>query len=233
MWDGLDTLLELQKLDLAIAKLDGQARAIPQAIDALEGRLAKAREGLKTTKARADLLQKDRRAKERELDEVTQNAKKKQTRLFEIKTNEEYSAVLKEIEALTVKSSALETEILEQMESSDVAAKAVAAAEKVFQSADLDLQSERREKEAQLATLQKELATLQTARKGQAGRVEGELLRHYTRLMKSRDVAVVDVADGSCQGCGMALTPQTYNEVKRNDQMFTCSSCSRILYFPG
>ncbi len=51
--------------------------------------------------------------------------------------------------------------------------------------------------------------------------------------MKSRDVAVVPVADGSCQGCGMALTPQTANEVKRNDRMFTCPSCSRILYFPG
>jgi predicted nucleic acid-binding Zn-ribbon protein len=233
MWDGLDKLLELQKLDLAIAKLDGQARAIPPAIDALEGRLAKAREGLETTKARSDLLQKDRRAKERELDEVSQNAKKKQARLFEIKTNEEYSAVLKEIEALKAKSSALETEILEQMESGDVAAKAVAEADKVFQSADLALQSERREKEAQLATLQKELATLHTARKGHAGLVEGELLRHYTRLMKSRDVAVVAVADGSCQGCGMALTPQTHNEVKRNDRMFTCSSCNRILYFPG
>jgi len=233
MWDGLDTLLELQKLDLAIAKLDGQARAIPQAIDALEGRLAKAREGLETTKGRVDLLQKNRRAKERELDEVGQNAKKKQARLFEIKTNEEYSAVLKEIEALKAKSSVLETEILEQMESSDVAAKAVAEAEKVFQSADLALQSERRDKEAQLATLQKELAILQAARKGKAGRVDGELLRHYTRLMKSRDVAMVAVADGSCQGCGMALTPQTYNEVKRNDRMFTCSSCNRILYFPG
>ena len=233
MWDGLDKLLELQKLDLAIAKLDGQARAIPQAIGALEGRLAKAREELEKTKAQADLLQKDRRAKERELDEVSQNAKKKQARLFEIKTNEEYSAVLKEIEALKAKSSALETEILEQMESSDVAAKAVAEADKAFQSADLALQSERREKEALLATLQQELATLHTARKGQAGWVEGELLRHYSRLMKSRDVAVVAVADGSCQGCGMALTPQTYNEVKRNDRMFTCSSCSRILYFPG
>lgn len=233
MWDGLDKLLELQKLDLAIAKLDGQAQAIPRAIDALEGRLAKAREGLETTSARADLLQKERRAKERELDEVAQNAKKKQARLFEIKTNEEYTAVLKEIEALKVKSSTLETEILEQMESGDVAGKAVAGAEKVFRAAEFDLQAERREKEAQLATLQKELATLRAARAGQAGRLDGELLRHYTRLMKSRDVAVVPVADGSCQGCGMALTPQTANEVKRNDRMFTCPSCSRILYFPG
>ena len=233
MWDGLDKLLELQKLDLTIARLDAQAQAIPRAIDALEGRLAKAREALGAAKAKAELLNKDRRGKERELDEATQNTKKKQARLFEIKTNEEYSAVLKEIEALKTKSSSLETAILEQMEQGDAAAKLVAEAERAFGSAQAELQKERQEKETQLAALQKELASLRGARKGQASRVDGELLRQYTRLMKTRDVAVVMVTDGSCQGCGMTLTPQMYTEVKRNDRMFVCSSCNRILHFPG
>jgi hypothetical protein len=233
MWDGLDKLIELQKLDLAIAKLDAEARAIPKAIEALEGRLGKAREAFDMAKGRSDHLQKDRRAKERELEESAQNAKKKQARLFEIKTNEEYSAVLKEIEALKAKSSQLETEVLEQMEAADVTAKTVAEAERVFKVAQLDLQAERQEKETRLAALQKELAGLEATRRGQASRLDGDLLRMYTRLMKSRDVAVVAVADGSCQGCGMTLTPQTYNEVKRNDRMFTCPSCNRILYFPG
>src|SRR4030067_1245010 len=115
MWDGLDKLIDLQKLDVAIAKLDAEVRAIPKAIDALEGRLAKAREALDKARAQADHLHKDRRVKGRELDEITQGAKKKQARLFEIKTNEEYSAVLKEIEALKVKSSKLETEVLGRM----------------------------------------------------------------------------------------------------------------------
>ena len=167
------------------------------------------------------------------MEEAAQNAKKKQARLFEIKTNEEYSAVLKEIEALKVKSSQLETEVLEQMEAADVTTKTVAEAERVFKTAQFDVQTERREKEARLATLQKELADLEATRSGQASRLDGDLLRMYSRLMKSRDVAVVAVADGSCQGCGMTLTPQTYNEVKRNDRMFTCPSCNRILYFPG
>lgn len=233
MWDGLDKLIELQKLDVAIAKLDAEARAIPEAIEALEGRLSKAREAFDNAKERSDQLQKDRRAKERELEEAAQNAKKKQGRLFEIKTNEEYSAVLKEIEALKVKSSQLETEVLEHMEAADATAKTVAEAERVFKAAQLDVQAERREKEARLATLQKELAALEGTRKGQASRLDGELLRTYIRLMKNRDLAVVAVAEGSCQGCGMTLTPQTYNEVKRNDRMFTCPSCNRILYFAG
>ena len=70
-------------------------------------------------------------------------------------------------------------------------------------------------------------------RKGQASRVESSLLQQYTRLVKGRGVAVVAVKDGSCSGCGISLTPQSFAEVRRNDRMFTCASCSRILYYVG
>jgi predicted nucleic acid-binding Zn-ribbon protein len=233
MWNGLDKLLELQKLDLAIVRLDAEARAIPEQIQALEARLTGARAALDQAKAEADQIQKDRRAKERELDEETLNIKKKQARLFEIKTNEEYSAVLKEIEALKEKSSKLETEILELLERADGAARTVADAEKEFKAAEAARQKERVEKEAQLAKLQQDLASFREARKGQASRLDSALLQQYTRLQKTRGVAVVAVKDGSCTGCGIALTPQTYNEVRRNDRMFTCSSCNRIIYFNG
>ena len=233
MWVGLDKLLELQKLDLAIARLDAEVRAIPQAIEMIEARVKKAREEFEGAKEKTDHLQKERRAKERELEEAVQQTKKKQARLYEIKTNEEYSAVLKEIDTLKAKSSKLETEILEQMEQGDVTAKIVTEADRVFKAEQTACQREQQEKEAQLAALQKELAHLQVARKAQASRLDGELLRLYSRLIRNRDVAVVAVLDGSCQGCGMALTPQAYAEIRRNDRMFVCPSCNRILYFPG
>ncbi|MBI4840875.1 MAG: hypothetical protein HY803_07350 [candidate division NC10 bacterium] len=233
MWNGLDKLLELQRLDQAIARLEAEGRAIPQEIQALEARLTEAGAGLDQAKAKADQIQKERRAKERELDEATINSKKKQARLFEIKTNEEYSAVLKEIESLKEKSSKLEEEILNLLEKGDVAARTVTDAEKGFKAAESLHQNERTEKEGQLARLRQELANLQEARKGQASRLDTDLLRQYTRLRKSRGVAVVAVKDGSCGGCGISLTPQTYTEVRRNDRMFTCSSCNRILYFAG
>lgn len=231
MWNELDKLLDLQKLDSAIARLEAEARAIPQAIQGLEARLTDARAGLEGAKSKADHIQKDRRAKERELEEMTQSTKKKQARLFEIKTNEEYSAVLKEIESLKEKSSKLEEEILEFMEQAEVAAKVLAEAEKVFKAAEAVRQRERAEKEAQLATNQQELARLRESRKGLASRLDGELLRQYDRLRKSRGMAVVIVKEGSCTGCGITLTPQAYAEVRRNDQMYTCPSCNRILYY--
>ena len=70
MWNGLDKLIELQKLDVAIAKLEAEAQAIPQAIQALETKLVRARAALDAAKAAADKLQKERRGKELELEEA-------------------------------------------------------------------------------------------------------------------------------------------------------------------
>ncbi len=233
MWNGLDKLLELQRLDAQIARLEGEARAIPVAIQALETALNTAKAGAEAARAEADQVQKARRAKERELDETALGTRKKQGRLYEIKTNEEYAAVLKEIEALKQTSSRLETEILELLETGDTVARTVAEAEQRLQAATAVRDKERVAKEAQLAALQRELAELQEVRKGVASRLDRDLLQHYTRLLKSRGVAVVAVAEGSCTGCGIALTPQAAVEIRRNDRLFTCPSCNRILYYPG
>jgi predicted nucleic acid-binding Zn-ribbon protein len=88
-------------------------------------------------------------------------------------------------------------------------------------------------KEARLAAVQRELGEALEVRKAQASRLEPDLLQHYTRLQRSRGVAVVAVTEGSCSGCGIALTPQRAMEIRRNDRMFTCASCNRILYHPG
>ncbi|MBI4536513.1 MAG: hypothetical protein HY712_00990 [candidate division NC10 bacterium] len=233
MWNGFDKLLELQKLDVAIAKLEAEAQALPRAIQALEARLTQARSGLDAATASADQLQKERRSKERELEEAAQGVRKKQARLYEIKTNEEYSAVLKEIAVLKEKSSGLETEILELLEKSDGVAKVVGQAETVFQSAEALHRKERGEKQAQLDGVKRELERIREARKGQASRLDAEQLQQYTRLMRSRGLVVVPVKDGSCGGCGVSLPPQTFVEVRRNDRMYTCPSCSRILFYAG
>jgi predicted nucleic acid-binding Zn-ribbon protein len=232
MWPGLDKLLELQRLDGQIAKLEAEARAIPPAIQALESTLTEARVAAEAARAEAERLQKARRGKERDLDEATQGMKKKQSRLFEIKTNEEYSAVLKEIEALKTASSRLETEILELLEAADGVAKTMAQAEQRLQAAGAVRDKERAVREARLTAVQRELAGLLESRKAQSSRVPPELLQQYARLLKSRGVAVVAVTDGSCGGCGMALPPQAAVEVRRNDRMYNCPSCNRILYFP-
>jgi len=234
MWEGLEQLITLQELDLAIAKTDAALKAIPGQIQALEARLVQARSKLDQAKAEAEDLQKLRRAKERELEDFTHNLKKRQARLFEIKTNQEYSAVLKEIEVLKEKISVTEEEILLLLDRIEASTKAVTASEAEFKREEDELQQAKAAKEAELADLEREQVTLQKARQTKVKGIEASLLQTYTKLFKSRDgLAVVPVKDGSCLGCYFTLRPQAYSEVRRNDRLTTCENCQRILYFKG
>jgi len=42
---------------------------------------------------------------------------------------------------------------------------------------------------------------------------------------------VAEARDGMCQLCHMKLRPQMYVELKRNEVIVQCPSCSRILYY--
>lgn len=233
MWEPLEQLIQLQELDLAIARLTEAVRAIPGQIQALEGRLRESKSALDRAYASAESLQKLRRAKERELEELTYTLKKRQARLFEVKTNEEYSAVLKEIEVHKQKISVIEEEILLLFDRIEEAAKAVKASEAEFRLQEEALKRAKEAKEAELQELTRELATLREARSAKAKKIEASFLQIYIRLSKSRGVAVVPVKDGSCTGCHVALRPQFYNEVRRNDRLSTCENCQRILYYKG
>ena len=234
MWNGLEDLIELQRLDQAIARVDGEARQIPPQIAALEADVARARAAWDQAKAAAATFAKERRERERGLEEEAGNQRKKQGRLFEIKTNQEYSAVLKEIEQLKEKISGLETRILELMDEQEQAAKRAAEAESAYRAAEAAFGRDRQARERDLAQLQARLGELQKARKRTAANVDRELYQTYARIMKIRDgMAVVPARDGSCAGCFVALPPQTYNEVRHNDRRIACPHCERILYYPA
>jgi predicted nucleic acid-binding Zn-ribbon protein len=234
MWNGLEELIDLQRMDQTIARLEAEARQIPRQIAALEADLGRARGAWEAAKAAAGATAKERRERERELEEEAGNQRKKQGRLFEIKTNLEYSAVLKEIEQLKEKVSALETRILELMDEQEQAGKRATEAETAFRAAEAVHRRDCEAREKDLARLQGELVGLQKARKQVAGKVDRELYQVYARIMKIRDgTAVVPVREGSCAGCFVALPPQTYNEVRQNDRRITCPHCERILYSPS
>ena len=40
-----------------------------------------------------------------------------------------------------------------------------------------------------------------------------------------------EARDGLCTQCHVRLRPQVYNELRRNESVMQCESCSRILYF--
>jgi predicted nucleic acid-binding Zn-ribbon protein len=230
----VEELIALQELDQRIATQETAARAIPPLVRGLESRLQSARDAREAARGAYAGLEKTRRLKEGELKQVEEQVKGKQARLWEIKKNEEYSAVLKEIELLKATRSALEEEILLLFDQIEGASRTVAAREGELKDRDAEFARLRAAKEAELTRLQQEVAEFTKQRAGRARRIEAGLLQGYTRLLKSRSgLAVVPVKDGSCSGCFVALTPQAHTEVRKAEVLMTCANCQRILYWKG
>jgi predicted nucleic acid-binding Zn-ribbon protein len=232
--EDLAQVVSLQDLDLEIARLQREVQRIPREIADGEQLLNSSRGAWDQARERLAALEQLRRHKERELEDVTAEQRKRQGRLFEIKTNQEYAAVLKEIEGLKERRSKLEDEILGTFDDIEAAQSAVRDELARFQEREKAFQQERTTKGSELRRLQGELERLQEERGRQASRVEASLLQTYQRLLRSRGgLAVVRVKDGSCLGCHVALTPQTYNELRKGEVFVSCANCQRILYWKG
>ncbi len=62
--------------------------------------------------------------------------------------------------------------------------------------------------------------------------VSPDALALFERVSKHRKgLAMSEARDGLCTQCHVRLRPQVYNELRRNESVMQCESCSRILYF--
>src|SRR5262249_20301705 len=61
--------------------------------------------------------------------------------------------------------------------------------------------------------------------------INDSALAHYDRVMRQRKSAIAEAREQKCMACFVMLRPQTWQEIRTNEQIVTCSSCGRILYF--
>ena len=64
-----------------------------------------------------------------------------------------------------------------------------------------------------------------------AAALSAGLLETYERVRKGRrGVAVAEVREGFCTACNVRLRPQVYNDIRTNEALLMCESCSRIMF---
>ena len=62
--------------------------------------------------------------------------------------------------------------------------------------------------------------------------VSAGVLALFERVSQHRKgLAMSEARDGLCTQCHVRLRPQVYNELRRNESVMQCESCSRILFF--
>jgi len=229
----LDTLIELQGHDSKIASLEAEAARLPKQIEAIQASLAEAKKTVDAFKTKIDQTKKDLRAKEKDLEVHAAKRAKEETRLYEVKTNKEYSAVLLEIEEVKQIKAKTEEEILGLMEMQERLAVDVKEAEGRLKTREEQARQDEGVVRVKLAKVEQELAVVRAERTSRARELPAALLASYDRIMKARaGTAVASVgANGICGGCRMSIRPQALLELRNATGLMTCESCGRYLYW--
>lgn len=232
MKELLSLLRDLQNVDSAIEKIQGRKTRLPGLIEELDGTFTATRAEMEEQKEKLQEATKKHREKEELLRRGQESLKKAKARQFEVKTNKEYEAVLKEIETLEVRNGQLEDEILEAMEEMDRVRVLVRNIELDFDQARSRYEGERKERAEELALADEELRSIREKSQALRGRVPQDILRKYDAIRNvNAGVAVTGVWKEVCQGCRMNLPPQLYNEIQREEEIRFCPNCNRILYW--
>jgi uncharacterized protein len=232
MHPDLQHLIHLQELDLAVERYRRRIADIPTLQQALNARLAVKTAVLDAVKARIAAGQAARRDIERDLAAVQARLSKFKNQLMEVKTNKEYQAMQKEMSVAEQEISEQETRLLERMEEADALALELKAADAAVKTEQAEVTRERQALEEERGEAARALERASAERTQVATQVSRDALIVFDRVAHGRKgLAMAEARDGLCTVCHVRLRPQIFNDVRRNDAVIQCESCTRILYF--
>jgi uncharacterized protein len=223
-------LMELQRADREILRLNQEIAALPKRVAAIEEKLAGTKAGLERARAAVKVDEAARRKYESAILDLQGKISKYRDQSLAVKTNEQYKALLHEIQFAEQDIKSNEDKILELMLNAEARDKDVKAAELELKQEMAEIEKEKAGARERTVEDQKLLAEWNIQRDRARACVNEDLLRQYERVAKFRGSGLAEVRDQKCMGCQVMLRPQTYNEV-RNGQIVICESCQRVLYF--
>jgi uncharacterized protein len=231
MLPEIENLLHLQEADKEIRRLQDEIAELPKRVAAIEHKLADTKLQLEKAQAAVKADEGARRKFETNITDLRGRISKYRDQSLDVKTNEQYKALLHEIQFTEKEIAATEDKILELMVNADARDKEVKAAQAELKAEAAEIEKEKEEARKRTAEDEKQLTEWRGKRNQMRAGVNEDLLRHYERVAKFRGSGISEVRDHKCMACQVMLRPQIYNDVRTGQQTVVCDSCQRVLYF--
>lgn len=231
--DKLLVLLELHNVDQEILRLEGLKDKNPVLIKKLQQEIDEKKMELDEEKKKLDVANAQRLKTEKMVEEKKIEIENLKKRQYEMKTNEEFRMVQKNIQETEKLIQEYEDRLLNYMVEREKEEKEYKEKEKQFNEF-------KKIKEEEIAKLKKEIEEAQekiVIKKDERKRIQARisdqsLYAKYERIRKVRGGIGVSVIEKSiCTGCFATIPPQVFAEVRKCEKVFTCDNCGRILIF--
>lgn len=235
MFDQLQRLIDLQKIDSDIKRINVQRGHCPRETAKIQAKIKEAADKVESFQAEQNSLKKEIRHKEGAIRDNDVRIASYNEQLYTSLSSKDataYEKMQSQTATARKKNDALETWVLEAMETVEerkeelkIIRRESAKEKKEGQAKIAKIEARRRDLDKALAERQKKRAGIRTG-------IDEAYLHRYEALSKRSDGRSVVPADNfTCTGCNRKIQPQEFIEIRRNDSIHNCPYCDRILYY--
>ena len=228
----VEPILKVQNIDLEIISIKESINQIPAQIKTLEEKKEQFKSALQNVDEDLKKQKLAQKELEKDIESKKANLLKIQSQLNTVKKNEEYTALLKEIDLHKKEIFQIENKILEIMESMESMEMEKDRRKKQILEEESHVTREIQEKNQELASLKNKITEKESSRKEAASLCSGQLFQKYQKFLdKKQTIALVRLEkNGSCSGCHQVLPPNIKNDVLKG-RIVQCDNCTRLLFW--
>lgn len=225
----LRALYRLQQIDIELDDLEAGSGDLPKEIEQLQAQLAEIDSQIAGFESELTTVRKERNEGNLELQELRNRTLELNERLRNVRNNKEYDATTTEIESTEQRTQDLTSAMagLDHREAEAMRGRQSLAKTREELSKTLDDKSETLE--TITTSSSDEVNEFRVQKEEALKEIPTDLLERYRHVRTAHQDAVVKVRKGACAGCYRAVTPQTLIELRRNEQIFYCEHCGRLL----
>lgn len=232
--NSYEALLEVQRLDTEIGRIDRKLAALPEAeqLAAAEMELSAIRSAESGAASRLRDEERVQQRLEQELAGLSEKAQRERAKLMggSVTNPKELAGLEEEVRSLERRADEVETRLLEQMETVEAAA---SGRRQAAEALGVATEAEARAREAYNAErkrLMDERAGLEEQRACAAKDVGEALMSRYEKLRgQLRGVAVGKLEKDTCSACRVELPSSERDRIAGADELERCPECRRLL----
>jgi hypothetical protein len=227
----MEQLIELQGIDTKLKDLNDLLGDLPSKVQGLNEQEDSIKNSLVDNKERLKELEVELHKKEVNVSQLDGKIATLKDQLFLVTNNKQYDALMKEVDYLKEKKSALENESIELLEEKEQLLESIESMETELKDLTEDLSKRREKLESAISESADEKSILERERQDRVDKIDLNIVSVYDKVMGARDgLAVVHVEGTGCGGCGAHIPPQTVTEVRAETRIHRCDICGRFLY---
>lgn len=225
-------LVELQKIDDEIFAVKKIMENAPRDLGELEEKFLAIESRRERVLDKLSHLKDQKKRVSLEIDDDASRIKKSKNKLMQVENTREYQAMLREMDSMEKINRNREEERLTLQEELNTQNGLLEIIDTEFNAIKAELEEKRGNLDGLLAEANQRLESLNRKRQEASKSIPRPIFMRYEFIRERLEhPVIVPAQNGVCDGCHIAVPPQTFIELQMGQQILSCPNCQRLIFW--